>query len=149
VDGVAVVEPLGDHRRESTFKFFDLASELVEIVIELLVLNIHDIVVKSLELIHSLLELHKNLLKSFSKGFSLGASELDLGQLVELHNGVGQMEDVVATFEERVESYEQGVGGEFPGVLGLGLVLEIGIFELGADVDGGGEFFTGFVGLFG
>lgn len=46
------------------------------------------------------------------------------------------MVDILATFQEGIEAYEEGIGGELPALVGLLLVLEIGLFELGADVNG-------------
>lgn len=148
MNGVAIIESLSDHGSQSSFQLFDLRSELVKIVIELLVLNVHNVVIQGLELVHSLLEFHEDLLQSFSQGFTLGTSEFNLSQLVELHDGVGQMQNVVTSFKEGIQSHKQGIGGQLPGVLSFGLILEIGIFELSAHINGGGQFFTGFIGFF-
>lgn len=102
MNGVTIIESLSDHRSESSFQLFDLRSELVKIVIELFVLNIHNVVIQGLELIHSLLEFHEDLLQSFSQGLTLGTSEFNLSQLIELHDSVCQMQNVVASFKEGI-----------------------------------------------
>jgi len=62
VNSVTVIETLGNDGGKSSFQFFNLGSKLVEIIIELFVLDIHDIVIQSLKLVHSLFELDENLL---------------------------------------------------------------------------------------
>jgi len=51
--------------------------------------------------------------------------------------------DVHAALGEGVETHKESVGSDFPLVLGLGLVVEVGILELGADVEGKSEFAVG------
>lgn len=74
MNGIAIVEALGNHRGQSTFEFFDFGSEFIEIVIKLFIFNIHDIVVEGLELIHGFLKFHKDLLQGFGQRFSFGAA---------------------------------------------------------------------------
>ena len=57
------------------------------------------------------------------------------------------MQDVVTAFHEAVETHEQGVGGELPGVVGFLLVLEVGFLEFGAHVDLGGQLEAGLLGV--
>lgn len=40
---------------------------------------------------------------------ALGASDFHLGQLGELHDGLRQVQDVVAALQERVQAHEQRV----------------------------------------
>ncbi len=54
----------------------------------------------------------------------------------------------MAPLQEVVESHEQGIGGKLPLVLSEAFVLEVGIFELCADVDGGLELLRGVNWLF-
>ena len=61
----------------------------------------------------------------------------------ELHDGACQVHDVLASLRERIKSHEQGVGGDFPLVLGLLLVLIVGILELGADIQSEGKLIIG------
>lgn len=145
VDGVVVVEPLGDDGGETAFEFLDLGSELVEVVVELLAGDVHDVVGDLGELLDGLLELDEDLADGLREGFALGASEFDFFELGELDDGVAEVEDVVRALEEAVEADEEGVGGEFPASLSLGLVLEVGVLELGADVDALLEAFAGLV----
>lgn len=58
------------------------------------------------------------------------------------------MHDVLASLKEAIKSHEQSVGGDFPLVLGLSLVVKVGIFELVADINGKVEFVVGFFWLF-
>jgi hypothetical protein len=102
VDGVAVVEALSDHRGQTTFKFLDFGAEFVEIVIELLDFDIHDIVVERLELIHRFLEFLVNLLQGFSQRLAFSATQHDILKLGKLHNGVGQVQNIVATLHKTV-----------------------------------------------
>jgi hypothetical protein len=69
--------------------------------------------------------------------------------LGELHNGAGQVHDVLASLGEGIKSHEQGVGGDLPLVLGLLLVLIVGIFELGADIQSKSELVIGGLWLIG
>lgn len=148
MNGVTIIESLSNHRSESSLQLFDLRSELIKIVIELFVLNVHNVVIQGLELVHSFLEFHEDLLQSFSQGFTLGTSEFNLSQLVELHDGVSQMQNVVASFKEGIQSHKQSIGGQLPSVLSFGFILEISIFELSTHINCGGQFFTGFISFF-
>lgn len=58
------------------------------------------------------------------------------------------MQYVVASLEKGVESDEERVGREFPLAVRLGLVLEIRVFELGANVDGHLQFLASLQRLF-
>jgi len=57
-DGVAVVEALGEDGGESSLEFLDSLSELEEVVVELSLLNIHDVVVDLGKIFHGLVELN-------------------------------------------------------------------------------------------
>lgn len=46
------------------------------------------------------------------------------------------MKDIVASFAVGIEAGEQSIEGEFPLAFGFVLVLEVVLFELGADIDG-------------
>lgn len=45
------------------------------------------------------------------------------------------MVDVLASLEERVKSHKKGIGGQFPFLIGLLLVFEIGLLEFATDID--------------
>lgn len=75
-----------------------------------------------------------------SQSFTFGSSNEDVVEFVELGDGLGQVQDVVTTFKEIVQSDEQSVCGQLPLVLSLSFVLEISVLEFGADVDGALEF---------
>ena len=70
-------------------------------------------------------------------------------ELGELHNGAGQVHDILASLGERIKSHEQGVGGDLPLVLGLLLVLVVSILELGANVQSESELVIGDLWLIG
>lgn len=58
------------------------------------------------------------------------------------------MLDVLASLGEGVKTHEKGVGGDLPLILGLGLVLEVGILELRADVESQNQFLVSLHWLF-
>ena len=103
--------------------------------------DVHDVVRHTLERVHRRLEVRVDLLHGDGQGLALGAAHLDLGQLGELHNGLSQVEDVVAPLEERVEAHEERVVLNAPRVgraLGGGgrLVVKVRALESTADTEG-------------
>jgi hypothetical protein len=97
VQSVVIVETLRDHTRQTPFQLLDLVTELVEIVIKILLVDVHDVVLHLLERLNRPLELNRNLLHRLSQRLAFSASQIDLSQLVELHDGVRQVQDVVAS----------------------------------------------------
>jgi len=57
------------------------------------------------------------------------------------------MEDIVASFQETIETNKEGVSGEFPGSVGLGFIFKVEILEFGADINDHLQFVAGFFGL--
>lgn len=98
VDGVAIVESLGDDRGQSSFELLDLGSKLVEVVIEFFFVNVHDVVFDALESLNCGFEFVENLFDTFSKCFSLSSSQLYFVQFVELNDGLGQVQYVMGSF---------------------------------------------------
>jgi len=74
-----------------------------------------------------------------SQSLTLGVTDLNLLQLVELDDGRSQVHNVLAPLREGVESDEQGIGGDFPLVLDLCLVVEVLFLESGTDIEGNSE----------
>lgn len=71
-----------------------------------------------------------------SQLLSLGVTDFNLLELVELDDGAGQMHDILASFREGIKSHEQSIGCDFPLILSLCFVFEVGILELWADIKG-------------
>jgi hypothetical protein len=84
------------------------------------------------------------LFKTISKSSTFGVSDFDLIELFELQNGVCKMHDVLASLKEAIESDEQSIGGDFPLILGLSLVVKVGIFEFVANINGKSKVFVCF-----
>ena len=99
------------NRCESSLKFLYFGSEGVEIFVEFFLRNIHDIVFDLCEGLDCVFKFLRNLHYAFGKGFTLGSSEFYTVKFVELFNGVAEMEDVVASFEERIKADEESVCG--------------------------------------
>jgi len=148
----AVVERQTDYRAQPPLQLLDRAPEVVEVVVEGLGAHVHDVVGHCLELGHGVVEVLVNLLDAGRKGLALRAPHLDLGQLGELHDGLRQVQDVVAALQEGVQAHEQRVVLDLPGVRGAlrvggGFVVEVGGFEGPAHGEGGLQHGHGEVGL--
>ena len=133
-DGRAVVERLGDDRAKAALQLLDAAAELVKVIVELLGGHIHDVVRHGLEGSDSGEEVRVDLLHAGGERFALGATDLDALKLVELHNRLREVEDVVAALEEGVQAQEERVVLDAPGVPAdldrrLRLVVEVGALE--------------------
>jgi hypothetical protein len=119
-------------------------TELEEVVLELSALDVHDVELDTSEGLDGSVEFVENAGDRLGHGLTLGVSDLNLLELVELHDGAGQVHDVLASLAEGVEADEESVGGDLPLVLALGLVVEVGFLEASADLDAGGEALVGF-----
>ena len=126
---------MGQDRSDSSLEFLDSLSELVEVVVELSSLNVHDVVSDSGELVLCLGELLEDLLNCGSEGLTLGVTDVNFLEGRELDDSGGKVHDVLASLGEGVEADEESVGGDLPLVLGLSFVLKVGILELVADVN--------------
>jgi len=135
---------LSENRSDSSFELLDLLSELIEVIIESSHFNVHDIIFGLTELIDGRIELSIDLFKTISKSSSFGVSNFDLIELFELQNGVCKMHDVLASLKEAIESDEQSIGGDFPLILRLSLVVKVGIFEFVANINGKSKVFVCF-----
>jgi hypothetical protein len=107
-----------------------------EVIVELSSLNVHDVVGHVGELLDGCLEFGEDLEDRVGQGLTLGVSDVDVLQLVEHDDGVSQVPNVLASLRKGVQSHEESVGGDLPGVLGLGFVLKVGFLELGAHIMG-------------
>jgi hypothetical protein len=99
-DGVAIIETLGEDGSESSLKFLNALSELVEVIIESSLFDVHDVVFNLHEVLNGSSELFVDLNDSSRKGLTLGVTNLNLFELLELHDGVGQVHNVLASLLE-------------------------------------------------
>jgi len=135
---------LSENRSDSSFELLDLLSELIEVIIESSHFNVHDIIFGLTELIDGRIELSIDLFKTISKSSTFSVSDFDLIELFELQNGVCKMHDVLASLKEAIESDKQSIGGDFPLILRLSLVVKVGIFEFVANINGKSKVFVCF-----
>jgi hypothetical protein len=80
-------------------------------------------------------EFYEDLLNSGCESLTFGVTNINFLKSRELHDGAGEMHDVLASFRERIKSNEQGVGSDLPLVLRFFLVLEVAHFELLAHIE--------------
>jgi len=85
-DGVAIIETLGQDGGETSLKLLNLLTELVEVVLELSPLDVHDIILNLHELIDSLLEEVVDLEHRCTECFTFGVSNFNLLQFGELND---------------------------------------------------------------
>jgi hypothetical protein len=110
-------------------------AELVEIVVKFADLDVHNVVVNEHEFFLGLVELVEDIHNGAGHGLTLGVTNFNLSELVKLLDGTGKVHDVLASLREGVEADEQSVGGDFPLVLALSLVIEVGFLEFSANID--------------
>ena len=138
-ESIAVIEGLGEDGGESALELLDSLAELEEVVSELLHLDVHDVVVDEHKGLDGLSEFSLNGHNGSAHGSTLGVTNLDLLQLVELLDGLGELHNVLAPLSEGIKADKEGARSDLPGVLGLGLVVVVGDLELGAEVPASGE----------
>eukprot|EP00968_Pinguiococcus_pyrenoidosus_P014244 scaffold1298_cov257-Pinguiococcus_pyrenoidosus.AAC.2 len=137
VHGGAVIKGQADHGAQAPLQFLHGAAEVVEVVVELLGAHVHDVVGNLLERLHRQLEVRVDLLHRGRQRLPLGAADLDLREFAELHDGLHQVQDVMAALEEAVQAHEERVVLDAPriaGALGVGggAVVEVGVLETAA-----------------
>lgn len=142
-NSVAVVEGLSQHGGEATLQLLDALAEVEEIVVKFASLNVHDVIVDLHEVLNDDFEFVENLSEGLAHGSTLGVTDFDFLELLELLDSASQVHDVHAAFGESVKADEESVGGDLPLVLALGLVVEVGILEPGAHVQGQCELLVG------
>ena len=102
--GIIVIKALSDNAGKSSLELFDLSSKDKEVLVELLLVDVHCVVGKGSEVFNSFLEFIRDLLQCFSECFSFGTSELNSFKFVELHNSGGEMEDIMASLAVCIQS---------------------------------------------
>jgi hypothetical protein len=83
-----------------------------------------------------------------SKSVSFSVSDHDVLKLLELLDGAGKMQDILASFQKGIKSDKESIGGNFPLVLSLSFVIKVGVFELKAYVNNKGKLLVGFFIIF-
>lgn len=121
-------------------------TELEEVISKSLLLDIHDFVswLNGAEGLDGLSELGLNGHDGGAHGLTLRVTNLDLLQLVELLDRLRQLHDVLAPLDEGIKSDEEGAGCDLPGGLALGLVVVVGLLELGTEFHAHSELAVGF-----
>ena len=104
---VTVVEGLGKKSCESPFELLDGLAEYEKVIIEGTLLDVHHIVGDLAKLLLGCLELTENLADCLGEDCALGVTNLDVVELVELHDSLSHEHEVLAAFSECVEPHEQ------------------------------------------
>jgi len=115
-------------------------AELEEVIVELSLLNVKDVVLNRGELGDGHTEFLKDGLDVGRHDLALSVADLNFLQLVKLGDCAGQVHDVLATFSEGIKTHKQRIGADLPLVLGLAFVVEVGVFESGADFEAHRQF---------
>ena len=134
-DGIAVIKGLSENGGKSALEFLNALTELEEVVIELVDLDVHNVEADFHELVNSQVEFRLNGLDAGGHLLSFGVTNLDLLQFVELLDGTSQVHDILASLGEGVEADKESVGGDFPLVLALSLVVEVSFLETSTHLD--------------
>jgi len=104
--GIAVIERLSEQSSKSALEVFDFLTEVKKVILELTALNIHDIVGYRTKLLLSGHKLLVELPDGLSHGRALGVTNLDVLQLIELHNGLSDKHQILAPLSEGIQSYK-------------------------------------------
>lgn len=120
-------------------------SELIEVIIELSLLNVHDVIFHLHEFISVLGEFFKESDNTCSQSITFGITNFNIFNFSKLNNGTGKVLNVLASFQESIKSNKQSIGGDLPLVLALGFVVKVSVLELVADVNTQGKFVVGFL----
>jgi hypothetical protein len=99
-DGVAVIETLSENRCESSLKLLDTKAELVEVVIESSLFNVHDLILDLHEKVNGGLELSVDGVDCVGQGLTLGVTDLDVSKSSELLDGLSEVHDILASLLE-------------------------------------------------
>merc|ERR1719506_3295588 len=123
---VEILEAVRQHRRQAAVQLLHRAAELEEVVVELLLLDVHDVVRDLLEAVHGGLELLEDRLDLQGQDLPLRPADLHALELEVLHDGAREVQDVPAALAEHVQAREEGRGLDLPaaGALLLRNVLE-------------------------
>ena len=138
-DGITVIKTLGENGGKSSLELLDSLSELVEVIIKLSLLNIHDIICNLAEFFDSYLELLVDLSERVRESSTFGVTYPNVIKLLELENSTSEVHDILTSLKEAIKSYKQSVCGDLPLIVGLGFVIKVSIFELVADLNSKGK----------
>ena len=122
-------------------------SKQEEVIIELLLLNVKDIVLNEHEVLNSLGELIEHGHDVGCHSFAARVANLNFLKLVELRNSASQVQDVLTSLREGVETNEERVGADLPLIFRALFVLKVCILELGAHIQSLSELCVCFVAL--
>lgn len=152
VDGLAVVKGQADHRAEPPLDLLDELAKGGVLRVELGGVDVHDVVLETLDPVHGTLEVLLYLVHGRRERSALRAADLDLGKPGELDDRPGQLQYVVSPLDEAVEAGEHGVVLDRPLLVGtvLGhppLVVLVGLLEAAAHLQHEHELLHGDVGL--
>jgi len=86
-NSVAVVEGLSQHGGETALQLLDALAEVEEIVVEFASLNVHDVIVNLHEVLNDDFEFVENLSEGLAHGSTLGVTDFDFLELLELLDG--------------------------------------------------------------
>ena len=110
-------------------------------------LNVHNVIVDSGELFNSLVKLIEDFKDSCGKLFTLGVTNFNFLEFVELNDCAGKMHNILTSLGEGIKPDKESIGCNFPGVLSFCLILEVGILELRADIKSKGKLVVCFLGF--
>ncbi|EJK46427.1 hypothetical protein THAOC_34904 [Thalassiosira oceanica] len=152
VYGLAVVKGEADHRAEPPLDLLDELAEGGVLRVELGGVDVHDVVLETLHLVHGTLEVLLDLVYGRRERAALRPADLDLGKLGELDDGPCQLQYVVGPLDEAVETGEHGVVLDRPLFIGAvvghpPLVVLVGLLEAAAHLQHEHELLHGDVGL--
>jgi hypothetical protein len=128
-DGIIIIKTLSDDGGKPSLEFFYFSSENQEVLVEFLLIDVHGIIRQGSEAFDRFSELFRDLFDCLCKSFSLGSTEFDSFEFVELHDGCGEVQDIMASFAVGVQSGEQGIEGQLPFAFRLIFVLEVVLLE--------------------
>lgn len=134
-NGVRIIKTLSQDRGNSSFEFLDSLSKFVEIIVELSLLNIHDIIFDFHELILEFLEFFKKSYNTSSQSVTFGVTNFNFLDLTKLNDGASEVLDVLTSLKEGVKSNKESISSNLPLILALSFVLEVGILEFVTDVN--------------
>jgi len=99
-DSVAVIETLSENRCESSLEFLNAKAELVEIIIEGSLLDVHNLVLDLHEKVNGGLELSVDGVDGVGEGPTLGVTDLNVAKSSELLDGLSEVHHILASLLE-------------------------------------------------
>lgn len=150
-DGVTVIEALSQYGGNSSFELFDSFLEFVNVILELSLLNIHDVIFLFIlinESFLSFLEITENSFDTQREMIAFGVSDFNFIKGGKLGDSVREMCDVLTSLLERVQSNEKSICSDLPLVFGLLLIFVVAHFEFPTNLQGLFKLFFGGLCLF-